>query len=355
MVQHKIAAASSDRPTMRDVAALAGVGIKTVSRVVNDEPNVSSETKQRVHRAITQLNYQPDINAGNLKRSDGRTGAIGLLVGNVANPFSGAIHRAVETEARRRGVAVFAASLDEDPLKEAETVRGFLRRRVDGLILTTATANQRYLLPEIQRGVPIVFIDREARGISVDAVVTENRAGAATGARHLLARGHRRIAYLGDDLMLQTAGERLAGFRDALAEAGSTAEIPPLNGPMSVASAETAIGTLLDAPEPPTAILTGQNLATIGAVRALHARGLEHRIALVGFDDFSLADLLSPGVTVVAQDPSSIGARAAQRLFARLDGDTGAPQTVRLPTTLIERGSGEISPGPQPPRKGITP
>lgn len=343
MNQHENGEIATLRPTMRHVAALAGVGIKTVSRVVNGEPNVSSDTTRRVRTAIAQLNYQPDVNAGNLKRSNGRTQAIGLLVGNVANPFSGAIHRAVETEAWTHDVAVFAASLDEDPTREESAVRSFLRRRVDGLILTTTSSRQDYLLPEIQRGTPIVFIDREPRGVSVDSVVTENAAGAAAAARHLLERGHRRIAYLGDDLGLQTAQERRRGFLGALAEAG-VEPVAVVNERSSTESARRAAERILDAPHPPTAMVTGQNLSTIGAVRALHGRGLQHTVAVVGFDDFLLADLLSPGVTVVAQDPARIGAIAAQRLFARLDGDRSTPEAIRLPTRLIERGSGEIEP-----------
>lgn len=345
MEQQRQRAEGAQRPTMRHVAALAGVGVKTVSRVINGEPNVSEATAARVRDAVARLNYQPDVNAGNLKRANGRTQTIGLLVGNVANPFSGAIHKAVEETAWAHGVAVFAASLDDDPEKEEAIVRAFLQRRVDGLILTTITPSQSYLLPEIGRGTPVVFVDREAVGIAVDNVVSENRSGTAAAAQHLIDSGHRRIAYLGDRLELQTARERRAGFFDATSAAGLPEDgITALSALGSIEEAQAAVTRLLDSGDPPSAILAGQNLNTIGAVRALHARGLQHEIALVGFDDFVLADLLHPGITVMAQDPTRIGSLAAQRLFARLEGHDGAPETIHLPTRLIERGSGEIPP-----------
>lgn len=336
------------RPTMRDVASLAGVGIKTVSRVVNSEPNVSEPTRQRVQEAIAQLDFQPNLNAGNLKRSDGRTQTIGLLVGNVANPFYAAIHRAVEDEAWERGVTVLAASLAETPAKEQAAVGVFLNRRVDGLILAPTAPRQDYLLSEIHRGTPVVFLDRDPIGIVGDSFTAENRGGARLAVQHLIDQGHRRIAFLGAALRIQTARERLNGFTDAVTAAGISAdELPILTGMPDAESTERQVTELLDSDNPPTAIFAAQNLSTIGAVRALHARGLEHRIALVGFDDFSLADMLDPGVSVVAQDPAQLGALAVRQLFSRLDGDDSPVTTVRLPVTLVARGSGEI-----PPPKG---
>ena len=159
------AATTTARPTMKQVAALAGVGIKTVSRVINGEPNVSAATVARVTDAARALDYQPDLHAGNLRRADGRSRTLGLLVGSVSNPFSGAVHRAVEEAAIERGVAVFASSLDDDPSREEQSVSAFLRRRVDGLILTTISPSQGYLAAEIRRGTPVVFVDREPSGV----------------------------------------------------------------------------------------------------------------------------------------------------------------------------------------------
>lgn len=330
---------------MKHVAALAGVGIKTVSRVINGEPNVSEATIERVMKAAASLNYQPDLHAGNLRRADGRTKTLGLLVGSVANPFSGALHRAVEEAALARGIAVFASSLDDDPEREESMVDAFLRRRVDGLILTTVSRSQAYLLPELRRGTPVVFVDREPAGVEADVVASDGAAGAAIATRHLLEHGHRRIAYLGDRVDIQSAKERRRGFLEELGRAGvATSDIPAIDGLHDEETARIALLALLDSDNPPSAVFSSQNLVTIGAVRALRERGAQHRVAIVGFDDIPLADLLEPGITVVAQNPQRIGELAAERIFARLDGDASPARSYAVPTQLITRGSGEITP-----------
>ncbi|THV42527.1 LacI family DNA-binding transcriptional regulator [Glycomyces buryatensis] len=333
---------------MRQVAKLAGVGLKTVSRVINGEPGVTPATARRVTDAARALDYQPDVHAGNLRRSDRRTGTLGLLISSVDNPFAGAVHRAVEDAAAPRGVAVFASSFDDDPNREREAVIAFLRRRVDGLILTTSTASQAYLEPEVRRGTPIVFVDREPSGIDLDAVVSDNAEGAARATAHLLARGHRRLAYLGDRREIQTARERRRGFLEALGRAGiPTGEATVVEELHSERGARDALLRLLDSPDPPTAVFSAQNLITVGAIRALRERGRALDTALVGFDDVDLADLLEPGITVVAQHPEDIGRIAAERVFARLDGDDSPTRRIVVGTTLIERGSGEIPLGSQ--------
>nr|WP_211234825.1 LacI family DNA-binding transcriptional regulator [Glycomyces arizonensis] len=338
-------AGSSARPTMRHVAKLAGVAVKTVSRVVNGEPNVAPETARRVLDAARALDYQPDPHAGNLRRSDRRTRTLGLLVSSVDNPFAGAVHRAVEDVAVEHGVAVFASSLDDDPEREREAVAAFLRRRVDGLILTTASTNQAYLEPELRRGTPVVFVDREPRGVETDAVVSDNFGGAARAAEHLLARGHRRFAYLGDLHSLQTARHRRRGFLEALDHAGiPVADVPVIEDLHDPERAREALLRLLDGPNPPTAVFSSQNLVTVGALRALRERGRHRDTALVGFDDVELADLLEPGLTVVAQHPEDLGRIAAERVFAKLNGDGSPSQRIVVSTTLIARGSGEIPP-----------
>jgi LacI family transcriptional regulator len=330
---------------MRDVAALAGVGIKTVSRVINDEPNVTPATVAKVRAAAERLDYHPDLNAGNLRRAGRKTRTIGLVVGSVANPFSGAVHRGVEDIAVERGVAVFASSLDDDATREERIVGEMLRRRVDALILTTMRKNQSALVAEQARGTVLVFVDREPAGIDADVVVTNNAEAAAEATAHLVRHGHRRLAYLGDRRDLWTAQERRRGFLEQLGAVGiPTRDIPLVDDLHTEDSAYAATLALLDGPNPPTGLFSSQNLVTIGALRALRGRGLHRRIALVGFDDIPLGDMLEPGVTVVAQNPYEIGRVAARRAFARLDGDTGEPQRVIVPSVLIARGSGEIPP-----------
>jgi LacI family transcriptional regulator len=333
------------RPTMRDVAQLADVSLKTVSRVVNDEQGVSVVLAARVQRAIDELGFRPHPSARLLRRTDDRTLAIALLLEDVANPFSAAVQRAVENEARSRGVVVFSASIDEDPERERALAREFGARRADGLLLAPAGDDQSYLADELPAGTPVVCVDREARNCAVDSVITTNALGAAEGVRHLAAAGHRRIAFLGDRRSIRTAEQRYAGYCDALASLGLPHDPGlVLHDLRESADADGAVTALLARSDPPTALFTAQNLITIGAVRALRRLGAEWSVALVGFDDVLLADLLSPGITVVAQDPAAIGRTAANLLFARIGGDTSPPGVRLVPTTLIRRGSGELPP-----------
>ena len=339
--------ASRPRATIRDVAALAGVGIKTVSRVINEEPNVSPQMRERVQRAVLTLNFKPHQGAGALRRGDRRTLTLGLLIDAVDNPFSASINRAVESVASGRHTAVFAASFDDDPDREREIIDAFTRRRVDGLILTTITTDHGYLQTEREQGVAIVFVDRPPVGLAVDAVLSNNYEAAMQATRHLISHGHRRIAHLGDELTISTAQERRRGFTDAVATAGLADGAHHADNLRSAEEAGAAVQRLMRLSPRPTALFTSQNMVTIGATRALHQLGLQHEVALTGFDDLPLGDLLRPGVTVMAQDPTQIGTIAAQRLFARMDGDQRPAETIIVPATLIVRGSGEIAPPPR--------
>ncbi|WP_328692929.1 LacI family transcriptional regulator [Streptomyces phaeochromogenes] len=335
-----------NRPTMREVAALAGVAIKTVSRVVNEVPTVDPAIAARVRDAADKLGYRPNLTASSLRRGDGRTATIGMLVEDSANPFSAALTRTVENVARERGVLVLVGSLDEDPARERELARALIDRRVDGLVIVPAGRDHSYLISEQRSGTCMVFVDREPSLLDADTVVSDNRRGALTAVNHLLKAGHRRIAYLGDRATIPTAAQRFDGYRHALevAHIEYDDEIVRHTG-ASEESAIAATERLLALPNPPTALFTSQNFVTIGAVRALRALGLQDTVAHLGFDDFPLADLLSPGISVIAQDVEQLGRTAAEMLFHRLDGDQSPTRTVTIATRLIERGSGEIASG----------
>jgi LacI family transcriptional regulator len=332
------------RPTIRDVAALAGVGTKTVSRVINDEANVSPQTRARVERAVSALNFKPNQGAGSLRRGDRKTLTLGLLLDAVDNPFSALINRAVEAVAYRRDTAVLAASSDNDPDRERIMVDAFTRRRVDGLILNTITEDQGYLQVEREQGTPLVFVNRPPIGLLADAVVTNNYEAAKEATQHLIRQGHRRIAHLGDERAASTARGRLQGFTDAMAAAGLAASARQVHALRSQQEAYAAVHGFMQLEDPPTALFSSHYLVTLGAVRALHDLQLAERIALIGFDDVVFADLIRPAISVMAHDPTQLGTLAAERIFARLDGDTSAVQTVVVAAKLIARGSGEIPP-----------
>src|SRR5438132_519736 len=331
-------ASHRSRPTMTAVATLARVSLTTVSRVINGVATVDDELAARVHRAAEALDYRPNLTASNLRRSGGRTRTIGLLVENVANPFSSALHRAVEDVARGRGVGVLTGSVDEDPARERELALSLAARRVDGLIIVPSGDDQTYLINERRAGVSVVFADRPPKLLKADCVVSDNHAGAAVATKHLIAGGHRRIGFLSDLVSIQTAADRLTGYLDALWESGISPDPELVRRNLhNIDEAESAARSLLLGRAAPTALFAGQNLVTIGAMRALRALGLQKQVALVGFDDFLLADLLEPAVTVVAQDPSAMGELAAEILFRRMDGDESPPQEHVIPTRLIVR------------------
>ena len=335
-----------ERATMRDVAALAGVSLKTVSRVVNRETTVNAELAARVNRAVERLDYRHNLSASNLRRGHRRTGVIGALVQDVGNSFSASFLRALEDEVRARHDVVLTASLDEEVDRERDLVSDLVSRRVDGLVVMPSTTDHSYLAPEVRAGLHLVFVDRAPHGVAADCVLVDNRLGAAMATTHLLQQGHRQIAHFGDLVSIETARQRREGFDDALRSAGVTVDphhlVDDLRSSEAAQDATERLFRLTSVP--PTAIFAARNTIATGVARALRRLGLSHRIALVGFDDFPLADLLEPGLTVVRQDVREIGRYAAQRLYARIDGDTSPPTTRVITPVLIQRGSGEIAP-----------
>src|SRR6266545_4229034 len=322
---------------MRDVAAAAGVSVMTVSRVLNGAGAVAAETAARVEQAIAELGYRRNDIARHLRQKGQVSRTIGLVVDDLGNPFYSALARAVEDAAYRRGYLVLVGSTNDDPYRERELVSAFSARQVDGLIVVPTSGNQGFLSTQLAMGTPIVCADRTAKGLDVDTVTVNNRDAAMRAVAHLLDHGHRRIAYLGDQRSIWTLKERYAGYRDLVC-----------HGRRSRGDAAAAMERLMALPHPPTAVFGSNDLITVGAIDGLGDAA--KRVALVGFDDFPLADKLSPPVTVVSQDPATIGATAAQLLFSRIDGNEGPPRWVMLLTRFVARGSGEI----RAPRERLT-
>jgi LacI family transcriptional regulator len=325
---------------MSDVARLAGVSIKTVSRVVNDEPGVHPDTAERVLAAIEQLGFRRNLGARNLRRGMS-TGTIGLVLEDVGNPFYSVLTRAVEEVARQFGRQVLTGSSAEDPARERELALEFCSRRVDGLIVVPAGMQHGYLVPEMRAGTPVVFVDRPAGDVVADTVLVDNLGGTATMVGHLVEHGHVRIGFLGDAPDIFTASERLRGFREGCAKFGIRYdENLVVMGPHTEPGVTSSVRRLLAAGV--TALITGNNRITVMVLRALST--LPQRPALAGFDDFELADLLDPPVTVLAHDIAAMGRAAAELLFARMEGDTSPPRRIVLPAHIISRGSGEVHP-----------
>jgi LacI family transcriptional regulator len=327
---------------MKDVARAAGVSPMTVSRVVAGEAGVAPDTAARVEQAVRRLGYQRNDNARNLRRKNLGTSTVGVVVDDLANPFYALMVRSVEDEAHRRGSVVLVGSTNDEPRREREVIAAFTARQVDGLILVPTIGGHAFLKRPMKRGTRVVCVDRPARGLAVDTVTVDNRAGARRAVTHLLGRGHRRIAYLGDRYDIWTQAERYAGYFDALAAHGVPAD-PALvrHGLRTHAETRAALESLRRLPDPPTAVFTSNDVITLGVLDApAHAAP----VAIVGFDDLPLAERLTPPLSVVSQDPHALGATAANLLFSRIDGDRSPPRSVVLLTRFLVRDSAE---GPQ--------
>ncbi len=331
------------RPTIRDVARLAGVSPMTVSRVVNGGQSVQPETAAKVERAIRTLGYERNDAARNLRKRGHLTLTIGLLVDDIANPFFSALARAVEDSARLRSYLVLIGSSQNSLAREREVISAFCSRQADGLIVVPAAGSHQFLARQIERGTKVVCVDRPASGLAVDTVLVDNRPAARQAVRYLLEQGHTRIGYLGDDQDIWPVRERYEGYLAAFADAG----VPPdpllvRHGLRSRQAAAAAAAELAALPGPsrPTALFTANDVTTMGVIDG----GMHTRLTLVGFDEFALADKLTPPISLVAQDPDVIGATAATRLFARINGDVSPPRELILRTRFITRDSGTISP-----------
>jgi LacI family transcriptional regulator len=335
------------RPTMEDVAAYAGVALKTVSRVVNGEPGVTPGTAERVRAAIDQLGFRRNDSARILRK--GQTASIGLIMEDIGDPFYSALSRAVEDVAREHGHLLFTGSSDEDPARERELALAFCARRVDGLVVIPASDDHTYLLPEITAGIATVFVDRPARLIEADTVLSGNADGAQAGVAHLIRGGHRRIGFIGDAPRIYTSMLRHRGYREAMAAAGLRVdETWVAMASPTAAAVGLALREMFTGPAPITALFCGNNRVSVAALRELRALAGPgepiRSLAFVGFDDFELADLLTPGITVVAQDVARLGRAAAELLFRRLAGDRGPAERIEVATRLVQRGSGETPP-----------
>ena len=325
---------------MVGVARAARVSLRTVSRVVNDEPGVRLQTVQGVRQVLARLGFQRNEMARGLRQCFSRT--VGLVIQDVTNPFYSAITRGVDEVAREGGCLVITGSSDEDAFRERNLVRLLCERRVDGLIVVPAGEDHGYILTEMAAGMPVVFVDRPPGRIATDVVLIDNCGGARLATDHLLSQGHLRVALVGDKPWRFATAQRLSGYRDALQAHGIRADDSLVRlSSHDVASAALAVSELLRLEEAPTALFCA-NPITVGALRTLHRR--EHGIAAVGFDDFELADMLATPAPVVAYDPTELGRSAARLLCRRLAGDEIPPQEVVLQTWLITRGSGEVRP-----------
>jgi LacI family transcriptional regulator len=322
-------------PALRDVARRAGVGAATVSRVINGGQNVSPRTLAAVQKAIDELAYHPNQAARSLKGAPTKT--IGLIVPSVADPFFSTAAAAIQDVARQHGTLVLLAASENQHAREREQITTLIQRRIDGLILTPSEA----AAPDMLRhaGFPIVCFDRPFPGNSLPSVLSDNYGGAKAATEYLVKRGYKRILCVAGDPNLFTSQRRVRGHRDVIRAAG----LPYLaklevQDPAGVAA---AITPFLKGKERADAIFCIKNAITVEAYKLLHrARiAIPQKMALLGFDDFDLADTLEPPITVVRQPIQAMATKAAELLFDSLEKHEISRNPVTLKVELIERGS----------------
>ena len=329
------------RPTLVDVGRLAGVSARSVSRVFNQPDLVNAETTALVLTAARRLGYRP-ATAARLAHRDGSTRTVGLMVGELSNPFYYRVAAGLEQELARNGYRFLLATTDDTEEGERHVADALLAQRVDALVIIPVSEDQSHLAGEQSRGIPIISIDRPTKNLECDHVALDNHRGAVSATRIMLARGHRRIAFLCNPASIASQHERVEGFRQAMREAHAADEAVEFLVDDRTLSSEDIVTAALDAPQPPTALLCGNNRMMIGALRTLRSRG-DDTTALIGFDDFDTADIL--GASVVAYDPVELGREAARVTLRRLANPAAPLEHVILQTWTIERGSGERVPG----------
>jgi len=301
---------------------------------------VAPETEARVRRAMEELGYQPNAIAQSLRKRT--TYAIGILVSDITNPFFAALVRGAEDAALEAGYSVIVCNSDEDPHKEDMYIRALWRRRIDGMLIAPTRDGTSPAIQElVQRKIPFVFVDRKAKGIEADAVLSDNVGGAYLATKHLIERGHKRIGIVLGIHGATTTEERLLGYRQALEEAGLPfSEDLVVWGGYRMEGGRQACAKLLSLVDPPTAIFSTNNLMTVGVLQELFHRGIRipEGMAVVGFDDLEWAEIVHPPLTVVAQRPYEIGYQAFKLLLGRLNRFEGI-QEVRVPVELKIRGT----------------
>ena len=325
--------------TIHDVAQDAGVSPTTVSRYLNNRIELPSTTAARIDAAIRKLDYRPNLLAKRL--STGKTEAVGLVTPEIREPFFAELASAFEDEADRHGYTVFISSTRSDRKREIASLERLHDGHVDGLLMMTNTADDGTLAALIGRRRNVVIVDEDIPGVSAPRLFVENEAGAHAATRHLIEAGHTRIAYLGGPDGLFTVGERYAGFVRAMREAGIGIRPEYVAiGSFAPDLARAATLNFLALDHPPTALFASSDYLMIGAVQGLRASGVRipDDMSLVGFDDMSFGELLTPPLSAIRQPVESLGRLGFQTLLALLNGES-PPMLTRLPVQLMVRQS----------------
>jgi LacI family transcriptional regulator len=332
-----MAISKSEAPTLVDVAREADVSLKTASRVLNNSKNVSEEKAVRVRQAMERLGYRPNELARGLKAQ--RSAAIGMIVPNLSDPFTANAVHGLQEVARANGYVVILASSGGDVDMERSEIRTLVGRQIDGLVIAPADSRKDSFSDIVPAGVHVVTFDQLIRGVELDSVTVTNRRSAQQATEHLASHGFRRIVAIGARPYLYTCKERVAGYKAGMKAASLQSRVCLVDHERFLTS-EWLRKEVFQS-QKADAVLTLNWVCTMLTLRGLRHMGKTagREIPLFSFDDFDLADMLAPALSVIQQPAEMLGREAARLLFERLKGDVGRPRSLVVPTKLIIRQS----------------
>jgi LacI family transcriptional regulator len=322
---------------LRDVADHAEVSPATASRILNGNPHVDPDLRDRVYDSVRVLGYRPNRLARSLRLQ--RTDAIGVVVSDIENPHFGEMVSVIESEAFGLGYRVLVCGTNESTEKQSTYLRLLTDEHVAGVILSPSEPAASEIGEMLDEGIHVVAFDREVEDQRADTIVADNVAGLAQATQLLIDAGHTAIAYVGGREGVDTSIKRLKGYQQAMRAAGLKSRA--VVGDFRVEGGRRAVVKLLASPQPPTAIVVGNNLMTLGAIKA--ARDCKVRIpdqlALVGVDDPYWAEFMNPPITTLAQPVAAMAREAVGMLVARINGDAGPPRRSMHSFGLVVRES----------------
>ena len=328
------------RPTIYDVARLAGVSTATVSRALNDTGKIAPATRAAIDAAVEQLGYEPNRIARSLVTRSTQT--IALLLPDIANPFYAALVSGIQHAALRHDHTMLLCTTEGDPEREEQYLNLLRAKRVDGALVDGLLLPPDRIARFVRDGFPIVCLDRDIDSASIPLVQVDNRLGGLLATEHLISLGHTRIAHVAGAAALGISDERFDGYREALVKTGITPD-PRLveDGRFSEEGGYEAVVRLIERAVPFTAVFAGNDLSAIGAIAALEEHGLRvpSQVSVVGFDDLRLAAYVRPALTTVRQPAGEIARLATEILMALTHGRTVDTMRHLLAPELVRRGS----------------
>lgn len=330
------------KPTIYDIARLAGVSTATVSKVMNGTGKISEKTRKKILEISKQLNYEPSVVASALTGK--KTYTLGLMVPDLGNPFFAELARNVEDRAHEHGFNVIICNTDNNAEKQLSYIRLMQQKSVDGIIVATGAASEsgRTVMDAIGQKVPVALISREMPSWPASAVLVDDFAGGYAASEYLLRLGHTRIAVVAENFAIESSKERVRGYRKALEEAGVQSDDAYVReSDFSVEGGKKAAGELLDLAEPPTAIFACNDLLAIGVLQAARERGVPvpEKLSVVGFDNTILATVTDPPMTTIAQPIREMGCEVVDLIIREINDEKHVKQRIVLLPELVVRGT----------------